>query len=153
MLFLFWWVIGGEKVPFHQFWRSNLRGTKYLERGHHSPFHLTQEQSKKYNFYIMTLFLNKFAKETSVMYTWFSNGVGSANVWGSDFLGAARNFSIWQSPKMSGNWTKIFIKINRNIKDYQKIPEKPQSFESFLIIWRGIIFNCWKKNDYNMVWL
>ena len=41
-------------------------------------------------------------------------------VWGFDFLGSERNSIIGQSPKIYGNFSKICIKINKNLKSIEK---------------------------------
>ena len=44
----------------------------------------------------------------------FSVEGGPQNVWGSDFSRVELNFTIGQSPKIFGNFSKICIKINKN---------------------------------------
>ena len=41
---------------------------------------------------------------------------GAANVWGSDFRGSERIFTIGQSTNIWGNFSKICIKINENFE-------------------------------------
>ena len=54
---------------------------------------------------------------------------GPQNVWGeSDFSRVERNFTIGQSPKIWGNFSKIYIEINKKLKKYEKIREKMQIF-------------------------
>ena len=49
----------------------------------------------------------------------FSVEGGPQNVWGgSDFSRVERNFTIGQSPKIWGNFSKICIKINKKLKKY-----------------------------------
>ena len=47
----------------------------------------------------------------------FSVEGGPPNVWGSDFSKVERNFTRGQSPKIWGNFSKICIKINKNLKN------------------------------------
>ena len=47
---------------------------------------------------------------------------------GSDFSRVERNFTIGQSPNIWGNFSKIGIKINKNLQNYWKIPEKCKFF-------------------------
>ena len=42
--------------------------------------------------------------------------MGSPNVWGSDFQGPERNFTIGHSPEIWGNFSNICFKINKNLK-------------------------------------
>ena len=51
----------------------------------------------------------------------FSIEGGPQNVWGSDFSRVERNFTIGQSPKMWGIFPKICIKINKKLKNIEKI--------------------------------
>ena len=39
---------------------------------------------------------------------------------GSDFRGSEGNFNIGQSPKIWGNFSKICVKINKNLKNYSR---------------------------------
>ena len=48
---------------------------------------------------------------------------------GSEFSRVKRNFTIGQSPKIWGNFSKICIKINKKLKDIEKIREKMQAFQ------------------------
>ena len=48
----------------------------------------------------------------------FSVEGGPQNVWGSDFSRVERNFTIGQSPKIWGNFSKIWLKINKNFDKY-----------------------------------
>ena len=60
----------------------------------------------------------------------FSVEGGPQNVWGgSDFSRVERNFTIAQSPKIRGNFSKICIKINKKLKNIEKIREKMQIFQ------------------------
>ena len=60
---------------------------------------------------------------------------------GSDFSRVERNFTIGQSPKIWGNFSKICIKINKKLKNIEKIREKMQIFQkNFLIFGRAINF-------------
>ena len=60
----------------------------------------------------------------------FSVEGGPQNVWGgSDFSRVERNFTIGQSPKNRGNFSKICIKINKKLKNIEKIREKMQIFQ------------------------
>ena len=61
------------------------------------------------------------------MQDFFQRG-GPQNVWGSDFSRVERNFTIGQSPKIWGN-SKICIKINKKLKNIEKIREKMQFFQ------------------------
>ena len=54
------------------------------------------------------------------------------NFWGSVFRESERNFTIGQGPKIWGNFSKIWIKINKNVKLIEKIREKMQNFPNFL---------------------
>ena len=54
---------------------------------------------------------------------------------GSDFSRVEQNFTIGQSPKIWGNFSKICIKINKkNSKINEKIREKMQIFQKFFLI-------------------
>ena len=72
----------------------------------------------------------------------FSVEGGPQNVWGgADFSRVERNFTIGQSPKIWGNFSKICIKINKKLKNIEKIREKNANFsENFLIFGRAIKF-------------
>ena len=60
----------------------------------------------------------------------FSVEGGPQNVWGgSDFSRVLLNFTIGQSPKIWGNFSKICIKINKKLKNIEKIREKMQIFQ------------------------
>ena len=60
----------------------------------------------------------------------FSVEAGPQNVWGgSDFSRVERNFTIGQRPKIRGNFSKIWIKINKKLKNIEKIREKMQIFQ------------------------
>ena len=58
----------------------------------------------------------------------FSVKGGPENVGGSDFSRVERNFTIGQSPKIWGNFSKICIKINKKI---EKIEKKCNFFRKF----------------------
>ena len=58
----------------------------------------------------------------------FSVEGGPPDVWGSDFSRVERNFTIGQSPKIWGNFSKICNKINRNLKNYRENSRKMQIF-------------------------
>ena len=45
---------------------------------------------------------------------------------GSDFSRVERNFTIGQSPKIRGNFSKIGIKINKNVQTYWENSRKMQ---------------------------
>ena len=47
---------------------------------------------------------------------------------GSDFSRMERNFTIGQSPKIWGNFSKICIKINKNLKVIEKNQGKNTDF-------------------------
>ena len=49
---------------------------------------------------------------------------------GSDFSRVERNFAIGQSPKIWGNFSKICIKINKNVQDYWENARKMQIFRT-----------------------
>ena len=55
---------------------------------------------------------------------------------GSDFSRMERNFTIGQSPKIWGNFSKIGIKINKNLQNYLENSRKMQifrkSFKNFM---------------------
>ena len=72
----------------------------------------------------------------------FSVEGGPQNVWGgSNFSRVERNFTIGQSPKIRGNFSKICIKINKKLKNIEKIREKNADFsEKFLNFGRAIYF-------------
>ena len=54
------------------------------------------------------------------------------NVWGrSDFSRVERNFNIGQSPKIWGNFSKIGIKINKNLQNYLENSRSMQIFGKF----------------------
>ena len=53
---------------------------------------------------------------------------GPQNVWGSYFSRVERNFAIGQSPKIWGNFSKIGIKINKNLQNYWENSRKMQFF-------------------------
>ena len=54
---------------------------------------------------------------------------GPQNVWGgSDFSRVERNFNIGQSHKIWGNFSKIGIKITKNLKNYWENSRKMQVF-------------------------
>ena len=63
---------------------------------------------------------------------------------GSDFSRVERNLTIGQSPEIWGNFSKIGIKINKNLQNYCENSRKMQIFRNFLkifkIFWPGIIF-------------
>ena len=60
---------------------------------------------------------------------------------GSDFSRVERKFTIGQSPKIWGNFSKICIKINKKLKNIEKIREKMQIFQKiFLLFGRAINF-------------
>ena len=60
---------------------------------------------------------------------------------GSDFSRVERNFTIGQSPKIWGNFSKIRIKINKKLKKYGENSRKNANFsENFLIFGRAINF-------------
>ena len=70
----------------------------------------------------------------------FSVEGGPQNVWGgSDFSRVDRIFTIGQSPKIWGNFSKICIKINKKLKNTEKIREKMQIFQKIFLI-----FGCHK---------
>ena len=48
---------------------------------------------------------------------------------GSDFWRVERIFTIGQSPKIWGKFSKICIKINKKLKNIEKIREKMQIFQ------------------------
>ena len=48
----------------------------------------------------------------------FSVEGGPQNVWGSDFSRVEGNFTIGQSPKIWGSFSKICIKCNKKLKNY-----------------------------------
>ena len=58
----------------------------------------------------------------------FSVEGGPPNVWGSDFSRVERNFTIGQSPKIWGNFSKMCIKINKNLQNYWENSRKLQIF-------------------------
>ena len=59
----------------------------------------------------------------------FSAEGGPQNVWGgSDFSRVERNFTIGQTPKIWGNFSKIGIKINKNLQNYWENSRKMQIF-------------------------
>ena len=59
----------------------------------------------------------------------FSVEGGPQNVWGgSDFSRVELNFTIGQSPKIWGNFSKIGIKINKNLQNYWENSRKMQIF-------------------------
>ena len=64
----------------------------------------------------------------------------------SDFRGSERNFTIGQSPKIWAKFSKICIKINKNVKNYWENPRKLQFSEYFLNFLAAI----WENMDYNM---
>ena len=72
----------------------------------------------------------------------FSVEGGPENVWGgSDFSRVERNFTIGQSPKIWGNFSKICIKIHKKLKKYLENSRKNANFsENFLIFGRAINF-------------
>ena len=47
---------------------------------------------------------------------------------GSDFSRVERNFTIGQTPKIWGNFSKIGIKINKNLQNYWENSRKMQIF-------------------------
>ena len=60
---------------------------------------------------------------------------------GSDFSRVERNFTIGQSPKIWGNFSKICIKINKKLKKILRKFEKNADFsENFLIFGRALNF-------------
>ena len=68
----------------------------------------------------------------------FSVEGGPENVWGgSDFSRVERNFTIGQSPKIWGNFSKICIKINKKVEKIEKIREKMQIFQKIFFNFRG----------------
>ena len=52
---------------------------------------------------------------------------------GSDLSRVERNFTIGQSTKIWGNFSKICIKINKNLQNYWENSRKMQIFRNFLI--------------------
>ena len=59
----------------------------------------------------------------------FSVEGGPQNVWGgADFLRVERIFTIGQSPKIWGNFSKICIKINKKLKKYWENSRKNAGF-------------------------
>ena len=50
---------------------------------------------------------------------------------GSDFSRVERNFTIRQSLKIWGNFSKIVIKINKNLQNYWENSGKMQIFRKF----------------------
>ena len=67
-------------------------------------------------------------------------GVHKMFVGGSDFSRVERNITIGQSPKIWGNFSKIFIKINKNWKNWENSRKNANFSESFLIFGRDINF-------------
>ena len=66
----------------------------------------------------------------AVIYAGFFGWGGSTKcLGGSDFLRVERNFTIGQSPKIWGNFSKICIKINKKLKNIEKIREKMLIFQ------------------------
>ena len=59
---------------------------------------------------------------------------GPQKVWGSHFSMVERNFTIGQSPKIWGNFSKICIKIYKKWKNIEKMPEKMQIFQTIFLI-------------------
>ena len=53
---------------------------------------------------------------------------GSTKSLGSDFRGSERNFTIGQSPKIRGNFSKICIKINKNVNTYWENSRKNANY-------------------------
>ena len=51
--------------------------------------------------------------------------------WGSNFSRVERNFTIGQSPKIWGNFSKIGIKINKNLQNYWENSRKCNYSEIF----------------------
>ena len=65
---------------------------------------------------------------------------------GSDFRGSDRNFTIGQSPKIWGKFSKICIKIHKNLKKYRENGRKMQIFRKFFIFG----WDYGKTKKYNM---
>ena len=63
----------------------------------------------------------------------FSVEGGPPNGWGLDFGGSNRKFTIGQSPKIWGNFSKICLKLIKTRNFIEKIREKFNFSESFLI--------------------
>ena len=64
----------------------------------------------------------------SVIYAGFFGWGGPENVGGSDFSSVEQNFTIGESPKNWGNFSKIGIKININLQNYWENSRKIQIF-------------------------
>ena len=61
---------------------------------------------------------------------------------GVRFFEGGTKFYQWnETPKIWGNYSKVFIKINKTLENYWENSGKMQIFpEIFLIFWPGIIF-------------
>ena len=65
---------------------------------------------------------------------------------GPDFSRVERNFTIGQIPKIWGNFSKIGIKINKNVQnDWENSRKNANFLENFLIFGRAINFKLWEK--------
>ena len=70
---------------------------------------------------------------------------------GSDFSRVERNFTIGQSPKIWGNFSKIFIKIKKKIEQILKKFRKMQIFQKFFNLRAGHKFFIMGKIKY-LIW-
>ena len=74
---------------------------------------------------------------------------GSTKSLGSDFRGSEQNFTIGQNPKIYGNFSKIWIEINKNLEKLIRNLRKMQIFRNFLVFTRDY----GKNKEYNIVML
>ena len=75
---------------------------------------------------------------------------GSTKCLGSDFRGSEWNFTIGQSPKIYGNFSKICIKISKNLKNYRENSRKNANFSEFFNFQEG---DYGKYKEYNTIML
>ena len=70
---------------------------------------------------------------------------------GSDFLRVERNFTIGQSQKIWGNFSKICIKINKTLEKLRKFEKKCKFFRKFVNFRAGHKFLIMGKIN-NLIW-
>ena len=78
----------------------------------------------------------KFSYFSDSSYTWSENKLQyfmqDFSGGGVDFSRVKRNFTIGQSLKIWGNFSKICIKINKQLKNIEKIREKCKFLRKFI---------------------
>ena len=88
----------------------------------------------------------------SVMHAGFFGWGGARQMFGeSDFSRVERNFTIGQSPKIWGNYSKIRIKINKYLQNCWENSRKMQIFRKFFNFLAGYNFLIMGKIR-NIIW-